>query len=221
MNSMLRDALLDALSVLVPVACAGCGLQDRALCRECRAALSPEVRYDRLDDGTPVVSAVQYAGPVRQAILAFKEQGRTDVARALAKPLKAAMRDAAARAPLAGATQLCPVPSSRAAFRRRGYDPVALLVHAAGWRTARALRHTRRHEEQKALGQAERSRNVLNSLAARHSLTGHTFIVVDDIVTTGATLSEAVRAVRAAGGRVPFALTLAFTARIRPIIGSS
>jgi ComF family protein len=194
---------------------------DRGLCPACRAALTPAVRYDSLDDGTPLVSALQYAGCARAAILAFKEQGRTDVVRALARPLAAAMLAATARLRSDSPMTLCAVPSSRAAYRRRGYDPVALLVGAAGWRAHPALKHTRSHEEQKALGQAERARNVVDSLAARHPLTGRTFIVVDDIVTTGATLSEAVRALRAAGGEVPLALTLAFTARTRPIIRPS
>lgn len=217
-NRILQGVLLDAAAVLAPVACAGCGADDRALCPACRAALAPALRYDRLDDGTPLVSALEYAGPVRQAILAFKERGRTDVARALARPLAAAMRDAAERIPFADAPAMCAVPSSRAAFRRRGYDPVSVVVRAAGWRPVPLLRHTRRHEEQKALGQAERARNVVNSLAARHPVTGRRLIVVDDIVTTGATITEAVRALRAAGGEVPFALTLAFTARTRSIL---
>ena len=108
------------------------------------------------------------------------------------------------------------MPSTRAAYRRRGYDPVALLVARAGGHPVRLLRHTRVHEAQKSLGQAERSRNLVGSLAARRRGPG-SLVVVDDIMTTGATLTEAVRAIRAAGGRVAAAVTLAFTERILPI----
>jgi predicted amidophosphoribosyltransferase len=107
------------------------------------------------------------------------------------------------------------VPSSRAAYRRRGYDPVALLVAKAGLHPVRLLRHTRAHEAQKSLGQAERSRNLVGSFAARHPRCD--CIVVDDIMTTGATLTEAIRAIRAAGGQVDAAVTLAFTERNLPI----
>lgn len=215
MNSTLQRALLDAWAVLSPVSCAGCDADDRALCPACRAALALDLRRGALADGTPVFSALRYSGPVRRTILAFKEQGRTDVARALARPLSQVLGLAVEHAARAGAeVRLTTVPSTRAAYRRRGYDPVALLVAKAGGHPVRLLRHTRAHQAQKSLGQAERSRNLVGSLAARHPRFGS--IVVDDIMTTGATLTEAVRAIRAAGGQVDAAVTLAFTERNLP-----
>jgi predicted amidophosphoribosyltransferase len=105
----LRDALLDALAVLLPVDCAGCGAADRSLCPVCVPALQPHPQWRVLADGTRVVSALEYDGVVRRAILQFKEHGRTDVARALAGPLAGVLGEcgAAAARPLA-------VPSSRA-----------------------------------------------------------------------------------------------------------
>jgi predicted amidophosphoribosyltransferase len=221
-NSTLQNALLDAWAVLSPISCAGCDADDRALCPACRAALTLDLQRGALADGTPVFSALRYAGPVRRSILAFKEQGRTDVARALARPLRQALATALeyralqhAAEPRTTAVQLTTVPSSRAAYRRRGYDPVALLVAKAGLHPVRLLRHTRAHEAQKSLGQAERSRNLVGSFAARHPRCD--CIVVDDIMTTGATLTEAIRAIRAAGGHVDAAVTLAFTERNLPI----
>jgi ComF family protein len=213
-NTTLQNALLDAWAVLSPVSCAGCAADDRALCPACRVALALDLRRGRLADGTPVFSAVRYSGPVRRTILAFKEQGRTDVAAALARPLRQAL---AAAAEHTGVTaRLATVPTTRAAYRRRGYDPVALLVAKAGGHPVRLLRHTRAHQAQKSLGQAERSSNLAGSLGARWPDAGRV-IVVDDIMTTGATLTEAVRAIRAAGGSVEAAVTLAFTERILPI----
>ncbi|MEO7122477.1 MAG: hypothetical protein ABI400_05065, partial [Lacisediminihabitans sp.] len=126
----LREALLDALAVLAPVDCAGCGAVDRALCSACRRHLTPHVLTRRLADGTLVFTGLDYEGVARRSILAFKRHGRTDVARALAVPLAAAVQSAL-ETTSHGAVELVTVPSTRPAFRRRGYDPVALLLRKA------------------------------------------------------------------------------------------
>jgi len=218
----LLDALLDAWALLLPVDCAGCGAPDRAVCAACRALFAPRPSTHPLPDGTPVVSALDYAGEVRAAVLALKEKGRTDVARRLAAPLAAAIAEAARAGPDAGAAaaarpvELLAVPTSRAAYRRRGYDPVALLVRRAGLRGAAELVVTRRSAQQKKLGVAARASNREGSLRARRPLDGRRFVLVDDVLTSGATLAEAARAVRAAGGHVVSAATLAYTPRLVP-----
>jgi ComF family protein len=206
-----REALRDAAAVLFPIECAGCGSPDRSLCADCRAQLvaAPSVRS--VGD-VSVVSAMPYDGVARSVILAFKTQ-RTDVARALAVPLAAAVRAALTCHPGA---ELAAVPTSSRAFRRRGYDPVALLVRRAGFDSARVLRHVARVGEQKGLGVEQRAVNVRDSLAARRPLHGRGFLLVDDVVTTGATLAEAARMIAAAGGSVVGAATLAFTPRLLP-----
>lgn len=213
---MLRDALLDAWALLVPVDCAGCGEPDRSLCAGCLALLTARPSTHRLTDGTRVVSALDYGGAVRAAILSLKEQGRTDVARRLAIPLAAAIAEAMAGSPLADAPEPLPVPTTRAAYRRRGYDPVALLVRRAGYRPAAEIVATRRSAQQKKLSVAARADNRAGSLRARRRLDGRRFVLVDDVLTTGATLAEAARAVRAAGGEVVSAATLAYTPRLFP-----
>lgn len=216
-----REAALDALAVLLPVDCAGCGASDRALCAACSAKLTPRCSTRTLPDGTTVFTASEYDGVVRNIVLALKERGRTDVARALAAPLAfvvAAALDATARSGI----ELLPVPPSRAAVRRRGYDPVALLLRKACLPQARgALASVRRHAQQKVLGREERRLNLAGSLRARHPLHGRKFILIDDVVTTGSTLVEAARAVRAAGGEVLCAVALANTARLFDDFGGS
>jgi predicted amidophosphoribosyltransferase len=156
-----------------------------------------------------VVTALRYEGQVRRMLLALKEQERLDVASRLALPLAAAV----AAAPVA---ELAAVPTSRAAWRRRGFDPVALLLRRAGLRPARVLRHVRRTGRQKTLGVDERAANRLGAMAARGSLAGRRFVVVDDVLTTGATIDEAARAIRDAGGEVLGGVGLAFTPRRYP-----
>ena len=219
-SDLLRGALLDAWSVLMPVSCAGCGAPDRGLCAVCRAELEARPELHSLPDGTPVLSALRYAGTVRSTIVAFKEGGRTDIASALAAPLAAALgaawQEGGSRAS-GGTLELVTVPTSRAAWRRRGYDPVALLVRKAGLRPARrALVQVRSHEDQKRLDRQARGRNLVGAFRARHQLTGRAVILVDDVLTTGATLTEAARAIRANGGMVVSVVTLAFTPRLIP-----
>lgn len=205
----LRDALLDAWALVLPVECAGCGEPDRGLCAECAACLDPLPARRVTPGGVPVVTALRYEHVVRRVILAFKEQGRTDAAARLAPALAAALQAVG----VAGA-ELAPVPTSRAAFRRRGYDPVRLVLRRAGGSPAGVLRPARRTSAQKTLGVAERAANLRGALVARGPLEGRRFVLVDDILTTGATLDEAARAVSAAGGTVVGAATIAFTPRL-------
>lgn len=203
------SALLDALAALSPIVCAGCGSADRTLCESCRRELMPEVTPRTLADGTTVFTSLRYEGAVRQALLALKENGRTDVA----KPLGLALASALARAAQPG-VELVAVPTSKAAWRRRGYDPVALLCRRAGIEVSKVLVHGRSTLSQKTLGMDDRASNLMDSMRAKGPLTGRKFILIDDVVTTGATFAEASRALRAAGGEVIGGAALAFTPRM-------
>jgi ComF family protein len=209
MGRNVASAILDALAALSPVDCAGCGSADRALCANCRRAIEPAVTPRTLLDGSTVFTALRYEGVARQALLALKESGRTDVARPLALSLAPALHRV-----IAVGVEIVAVPTSRIAWRRRGYDPVALLARRAGFDLARVLVHDRRTASQKTLGLEDRAANLHESMSARRSLTGRRFVLVDDVLTTGATLSEAARAIRAAGGEVVGAAALAFTPRL-------
>jgi len=216
LSALLREAALDALAVLWPVECAGCGEPDRAVCPACRAALAPVVVERRAGD-LAVWSAGAYAGVGRRVILALKEQGRTDAAAALAPALASAVAAARRAAALSAIDAvIVPMPSSRAALGRRGYDPLRLVLRRAGIRSQRLLLPARRTGAQKRLGVADRAENVRGAFVAVRPLGGSRVLLVDDVMTTGATLVEAARAVRAAGGEVVGAATLAFTEKGRP-----
>jgi predicted amidophosphoribosyltransferase len=156
------------------------------------------------------VSALAYAGVVQPVIVAFKNEGRTN----LAAPLAAALREAvaAAVAEVEGDDLLLvPMARTRRSAVERGYDPVRLLLRRAGLPHIDALRLVRRPEDQLRLGREERFANLDGVSAARVPLAGRRVLLVDDVVTTGATIAEATRSVHAAGGHVLGAATVAST----------
>ncbi len=209
-RAVILDALRDARALLFPVDCAGCGAHDRVLCPECLDHLAPSISRHATPGGREVHSALRYEGVVRSALLSFKEEGRTTLARALGAPLAAAVEVARG----GGQTTVVPVPTSRRSYRRRGFDPVRVLLRATHIPHLAALKSRPGARAQKSLGLSERAHNVLGTLAPRYRLEGYEVVLVDDVVTSGATLEEAARAVESAGGRVVGAATVAFTPRL-------
>jgi len=223
MWTQLRDAVRDAWAVLAPTECAGCGAHDRGLCDTCRAALeaAPVVREALVRaDGSelPVWRAFEYDGVGRSILLAFKDGGRTDAGPALAAALRRSIRAALTELPAQarGRVVLAAIPSTRAAFRRRGYRHVPLLLARAGYRDSRLLRATRQTRDQSDLDTTSRFANRAESLTVRRGVAHPFVLLVDDIVTTGATLLEADRAFREAGLTVIGAAALARTQRRFP-----
>jgi predicted amidophosphoribosyltransferase len=218
-------ALLD---LVLPSDCFGCARPGSPACRECVGRLAGLAR-PRLPTpappGLPVPYAVaDYAGSVRAMILAYKERGATVLRPVLAGALARAVA-AAAGAHGSERPVLVPVPSSAAARRRRGADVVAVLAASAARLLARdgrdvsvaqVLTHGRRVRDSAGLSAAERAGNLASALVADRragALDGRQLVVVDDVVTTGATLAEAARALRAAGLEVIGAATIAATRR--------
>jgi len=205
-----REALLDAWALVQPVDCYGCGAPDRACCDRCRAALGQlaapvRVRCDA-DPGAPVWCAADYAGAVRGAILALKEQGRLDAARPLAPLLRAAVGaalDGPRAAPVRRADAAL-IPSSPRALARRGYAPLRVIATRARLPDARvlAVRHGWRAGSQKHRGRADRLAIGPLRFRSRGSLAGRAFLIIDDVATTGSTLRAATAAIREAGGEV-------------------
>ncbi|MDL5352613.1 phosphoribosyltransferase family protein [Microbacterium sp. zg-YB36] len=201
-----RDALAEALSLAFPTWCAGCDLPDVALCPTCRAALAPVAQRRRLDS-LDVCSGLAFDGVTARVIRAFKEDGRTSLAASLAPALTAALAGI-------GRGVVVPVPASGGAMRRRGYRPVELVARRACVHPQRLLRVVRATADQRGLHRDQRAQNVALSMRA-HDVAGLSVVLVDDVVTTGATLTEAARALRAAGAVVVGAATVAATANRR------
>lgn len=203
--------LADLLDLVLPRDCAGCSVPGRTLCPRCAAVLSgPPLGHLPTLPGIPALAAAAaYDGVVRSLLLAHKERGRL----ALAGPLGRALAGVAA---LHGpGAVLVPVPSSRASVRARGHDHARRLAAVAGRRlgvrTAPVLVQSRHVADQAGLDATARSANLSGALVARRRLDGLPVVVVDDVVTTGATLAEAARALTAAGASVRGAAVVAAT----------
>ena len=209
-TSWLLPHLLAAAAVASPVDCAGCGLADVVLCATCRARLVPRPVLLDLPGGPHVHAGLRYEGAVRDVVLACKQGGRTRLVRELAPALAAAVDVALAGAAEAGDVVVVPVPPSAAGTRRRGWDPVQLLAARAGLPLHPALvRVGGGRGAQKGRDRAARARAAEGSLWARRSVRGRCVLVVDDVVTSGSTVTEAARALRRAGAEVVGAACLA------------
>lgn len=162
-----------------------------------------------------MTAALRYEGAVAATLRRYKDAGRVDLARALAPALRASVVDLWPAVAAGGEPPgLLVVPASRPALRRRGYAPVARLLQSAGLRATSSTRLelTRRVGDQADLGREERRANVSGAMRAV-GVRGGRFVLVDDVVTTGATITEAARAVAAAGGEVVAAACLAHAER--------
>jgi predicted amidophosphoribosyltransferase len=198
--------LAAVVDLVLPRLCLGCGVAGSALCRRCLPG-APRAVLDEPVPGLPVLAGAAYGGAVRRAVLAFKERGRRDLVGTLGLVLGRTVAALMAGLPRE-ATVLVAVPSSRSAAAARGGDHVLRLARRAavvsGVRVAPGvLQLGRAVQDSAGLGRRGREQNLHGALRARAPTGGRAgprrAIVVDDIVTTGATLREAVRALRAAG----------------------
>lgn len=210
-------ALTDLLDLVFPRRCLDCGALGEAWCLRCRGrAVSAQVPHPSVE----VFAAGEYAAGLRRVVLAYKERGRRDLAPLLARSVaEAGWQRPEARLRLVGqpAAVLVPVPSRRAAARERGGDHVWRLVRAlaaeTGHPAARVLRLASRVRDSVGLSAVERARNLAGQMAAASpGALGPRALIVDDVLTSGATLSESARALRAAGWDVSRATVIAHTA---------
>jgi predicted amidophosphoribosyltransferase len=229
----------------LPTTCGGCGQAGVAWCSACAAEVGFATYSGGARNVSPTPcplgypptwAASPYGAAARAALVAFKDGDRRDLVIVLAPLLAGSMVAAIAgdshlRAVLAsgnGPVFVIPVPSSPAAVRRRGDAPLELLAREAVRQVglsgrelvlAPALRLRRRVADQAGLDQRQRADNLERAMDVqrswRPSIQGATALLVDDVLTTGATLMEAARALRSGGASHVAAATVAATQRRR------
>lgn len=203
------------LDLVVPRPCPGCGGPE-PWCSGCASTLSsrarqvslPEVTLDTAEGlALPVVRALaRYAGPVRAAILAGKERGRSDLPPLLGTAIGTALIRLRRISLVPDEVWIVPAPSRRAAARSRGGDPVTAMATAAA-RTladygivagvAPCLYTQGRARDSVGLDAAARTANLAGRVRFRRGGAppdGVAVILLDDVLTTGSTLVAAVRA---------------------------
>jgi ComF family protein len=215
-------AMRALLDLLLPPRCPGCGREGALLCEHCAWAL---YRRQAEPPGTPLgapaslpVGLVQlewcamYSGPIRDAVHALKYRGERRLSEPLAEAL--AVRWAAAGA---GGDIVTWVPVHPSRHRERGFDQAEDLARGMASRLGlpvmACLERRQRTVAQHALDQHARADNTATAFVATSeaapALRGRWIVVIDDIVTTGATLSACASALTAAGALAVSAMTVA------------
>ena len=220
--TLLHRPINRLLDLALPAVCPGCGAEGPPLCDRCRPAL--DVRRD-LPPGTPLGLAdgppdpllqlewcAPFSGTVRRALHALKYSGE----RRLAQPIGAAVANRWRRAG-AGGDILVAVPVHARRRAERGYDQAELIAASAAaalgreWRPA--LERSRATAPQYRLDRRHRAANVCDAFAVRpasfDAIRGRWILLVDDVVTTGATLCASADALLRAGAFAVSAITVA------------
>ncbi len=213
------QVIRELLALAWPPRCPACGEpsgEDDPFCEVCSGAIEPlpsGCRRCGLPGPDPLCGACQasppafgalsagglFGGPLADAVHALKYQGRAT----LARPLGAWL---AARVALPPGAAVVSVPLARARRRQRGYDQAALLADALArnsklLRLRRALVRVLDTPPQVGRDREARARNVSGAFLAHPVVAGRDVVLVDDVVTTGATAASAARALAAAGAR--------------------
>lgn len=232
----MRDELLD---LVLGSSCVACGRAGRLLCPGCTGLLPrgtfPCPPTPSPEGLAPAVAAGEYDGALRLLVNAHKESARFALAAPLgdllAASVGAVLAGVASTADVPRPVLLVPVPSRRAVVRMRGHDPLLRIARRASARlracgtpvrVGRMLRPVRTVADQAGLSAEERGTNLVGSLCARRGtaverLAAAGVVVVDDVITTGATAREAQRALEEAGLRVlGIAVVAATRRRVRP-----
>jgi ComF family protein len=207
-------ALLD---LLMPPACAGCGRSGSLLCDRCVGACAPpfrpEDRFVAPDAGvvlgdalTLAMAAFAYSGPIRRALAALKYSGASRLAPMLASVATPSLHTLLA---ITGPADLVPAPVHPERRRERGYNQAELLARALG-PTVLALERVRPTTKQHRLDRAARLANLRGAFrAVPGAPVTPTVIVVDDIITTTATLEACASVLREAGVEAVYGFAVA------------
>lgn len=205
--------------LIFPSRCISCKTLGDSICSDCRIFWSHKLyrsTYER-PEKIYIYSSIQYSDVATKILLAAKESSMKNadalVAGAISHSLFEWLKEE-------WIDSLIPVPSRKGAARKRGRQFMEEIAHLvsleSGHRVAPILSHSRTVRDQSELSAQQRWNNLRGSMVVSGNPRGlGKVLVVDDLVTTGATLSEAVRALRYAGIEVIGAVTAAIAQPVR------
>lgn len=218
---LVRMSIGSILELVLPPACAGCGGLGSLMCRRCVAALgsaaSPDAAFLTADPSVLgghavelTIAAFRHDGVARRALQRLKYGG----AARLAAPLVAAALPAFDRLlAISGPATLVPVPVHAGRARERGYNQAALLARAIaaarGLPVAEVLCRPRATTRQHGLDRSARLANLRSAFALRTATVPPRIVVVDDILTTGATMEACASVLLEGGARLVYGFALA------------
>jgi ComF family protein len=193
--------LTDLIDIAFPSICLACGQKPKPLCEQCLPEFG--VHFD----GPSTIYAAVLDDRLSEILSVLKDKNRVALLGPLANGLTSALEHAVRR--FEPTLMVCP-PASKKSMRKRGFNPALSLFRLAGSRvpvTASALRHNFQPRDQRKLDRSGRAQNVENLFQAK-ALNARV-LLVDDVITTGATLTAARQALEAAGAEVVGSCVLA------------
>ena len=195
--------------LIFPSRCIGCSALGLEICSQCRRSWHPHIyrSWSHTAPHFPIFSAIPYSPIAGKVILSAKENGISSADRLIVSALKHALRYSIEEK---GEATLVPIPSRKSVARLRGRQFITelsrQLSRETGLTLCENLRHTRVVKDQSSLDARSRFANIDGALISQKFFSGKAFLI-DDLVTTGATLNEAARALRMQGIEVAAAVT--------------
>jgi ComF family protein len=193
-------SIVPLLNLIFPSRCAICNLPGADICSDCHTALQFKPR-EIWRDGWLGWSVIDYSSEVSKLLVSYKESGQSSLARTFASALESATLLLPNFSDL---LWLVPAPSRPENYARRGYYPALLISQQLArsnprLRTLNCLSFGPGVDDQVGLGFEARQQNLSGKMLVNQPVSGKLCVVVDDVVTSGATALEARRALLSRG----------------------